>query len=73
MLQNLRLKNLQCLQVLLCAANQIRTDTPVVWALPPQGSASTNFAIAAFCLKLKKRPKTFFVPRNGVEPLLTLL
>ncbi len=30
------------------AANQIRTDTPVVWALPPQGSASTNFATAAF-------------------------
>ena len=47
MLQNLQTKNLQSLQVLLCAANQIRTDTPVVWALPPQGSASTNFAIAA--------------------------
>ena len=43
---------------LLCAANQIRTDTPVVWALPPQGSASTNFAMAAYLphpLSLSKR------------------
>ena len=54
MLQNFEIKNLQSLQVLLCAANQIRTDTPVVWALPPQGSASTNFAIAAKMLKTKK-------------------
>ncbi len=47
MLRSKTKKNLQHTQVLTCAANQIRTDTPVVWALPPQGSASTNFAIAA--------------------------
>ena len=30
-----------------CAAKEIRTPTPFR-ELPPQGSASTNFAIAAF-------------------------
>jgi hypothetical protein len=41
-------KNLQLVQVLR-SVRRIRFELtrPVVWALPPQGSASTNFAIAA--------------------------
>ncbi len=35
-----------------CAAKEIRTPMPLR-ALPPQGSASTNFAIAAFEMQIK--------------------
>ncbi len=40
-----------CHPVLFCAAKEIRTPMPLR-ALPPQGSASTNFAIAATGLQI---------------------